>query len=134
MNSFDAATCNLEKQLHALGQVRLLQVLRDSSGTQRQRLLDQLLSIDLSLLGEMQCMEKSLSDTVAADRVNLARTPSQVVRQPKTAADLEQWQAARRTGEMLLQSGRVAVVTVAGGQGTRLGFDQPKGMYPIGPV
>lgn len=134
MNSFDAATSNLEQQLHALGQIRLLQVLRESSGTQRQRLLDQLLAIDLSLLSEMPCAEKSLTDTATADRVNLARTPSQVVRQPKTPTDLEQWQAARRTGEMLLQSGQVAVVTVAGGQGTRLGFDQPKGMYPIGPV
>ncbi len=26
------------------------------------------------------------------------------------------------------------MVVVAGGQGSRLGFDQPKGMYPIGPV
>ena len=34
----------------------------------------------------------------------------------------------------LLDAGRVAVVIVAGGQGTRLGFDGPKGTYPIGPV
>jgi UDP-N-acetylglucosamine pyrophosphorylase len=37
-------------------------------------------------------------------------------------------------GERLLRGGRVAVVIVAGGQGTRLGFDGPKGCYPIGPV
>ncbi len=37
-------------------------------------------------------------------------------------------------GAELLSSGKVAALTVAGGQGTRLGFDGPKGTYPITPV
>ncbi len=37
-------------------------------------------------------------------------------------------------GELCLTEGRVGVVLVAGGMGTRLGFEQPKGMFPIGPV
>lgn len=37
-------------------------------------------------------------------------------------------------GETALRAGRVACVMVAGGQGTRLGFDGPKGAYPIGPL
>lgn len=37
-------------------------------------------------------------------------------------------------GAVALQRGRVAVVLVAGGQGSRLGSDQPKGCYPITPV
>ena len=37
-------------------------------------------------------------------------------------------------GEQCLSEGRVGVVLVAGGMGSRLGFEQPKGMFPIGPV
>ena len=41
---------------------------------------------------------------------------------------------AAAAGQEVLAAGRVGVILVAGGQGTRLGFDHPKGMYPIGPV
>jgi len=37
-------------------------------------------------------------------------------------------------GEKALRADRVAVVAVAGGQGTRLQYDHPKGMYPITPL
>ena len=33
-----------------------------------------------------------------------------------------------------MRAGQVGAILVAGGQGTRLGFDHPKGMFPIGPV
>ena len=43
-------------------------------------------------------------------------------------------QAAIECGEHAIRSGKIAMILVAGGQGTRLGFDQPKGMFRIGPV
>jgi UDP-N-acetylglucosamine/UDP-N-acetylgalactosamine diphosphorylase len=42
--------------------------------------------------------------------------------------------ADRQAGEQSLARGEVAVLLVAGGQGSRLGFDKPKGMFPIGPI
>ncbi len=41
---------------------------------------------------------------------------------------------ARKLGEQLVRDGKVAAFTVAGGQGTRLGYDGPKGMYPATPI
>lgn len=41
---------------------------------------------------------------------------------------------ARAAGLEMIRAGKVAALTVAGGQGTRLGFDGPKGTLPIGPA
>ncbi len=41
---------------------------------------------------------------------------------------------ARAQGEAIIRAGKVAAFTVAGGQGSRLGFDGPKGKYPAGAV
>jgi len=42
--------------------------------------------------------------------------------------------SARAIGEGALRRGELAVLLVAGGQGSRLGFDKPKGLFPVGPV
>lgn len=41
---------------------------------------------------------------------------------------------ARDRGKRAIAAGHLGVVVVAGGQGTRLGFGHPKGMFPVGPV
>ncbi|MCH7884451.1 MAG: UDPGP type 1 family protein [Planctomycetes bacterium] len=41
---------------------------------------------------------------------------------------------ASQRGRELIAAGKVAAFTVAGGQGTRLGFDGPKGALPVTPI
>ena len=41
---------------------------------------------------------------------------------------------ARRAGEESMRAVQVGVLLAAGGQGSRLGYDGPKGCFPIGPI
>ena len=54
--------------------------------------------------------------------------------QPSNADQRGKYDQARQLGEKLISQGKVAAFVVAGGQGTRLGFDGPKGNFPISPV
>ena len=57
--------------------------------------------------------------------------------QPPPVITLEEQSSSREAfleGEHCLSEGRVGIVLAAGSMGTRLSFEQPKGMFPIGPV
>lgn len=97
-------------------------------GAQIQRLdLDRLFSmIDLLVLGS------GSDDSHEIDPARVA--PVDVRRLPQTDSERVSRRHAAERGEAALAAGEVAAVLVAGGQGTRLGFDAPKGTYPIGPV
>jgi len=127
-DSIDFAS--LTKRLEANGQAHVLQFWDELNGAQRVRLATQIESIDLELLAKLIAGEDEKPDFTAMAR---RATAPPAVKSDGTGAT---WTSAeaKEQGEQALASGRVAAVIVAGGQGTRLGFDQPKGMFPIGPV
>jgi UDP-N-acetylglucosamine/UDP-N-acetylgalactosamine diphosphorylase len=74
----------------------------------------------------------ALHEAPTADLAGLAPAPFEPL--PENGGDPAVWAAARAAGEAALRAGRVAAFTVAGGQGTRLGYDGPKGTFPVTPV
>ena len=53
---------------------------------------------------------------------------------PENAEQKTLYGKAFKHGEVLIRNGRTAAFTVAGGQGTRLGYDGPKGTLPVSPI
>ena len=60
--------------------------------------------------------------------------PAPSIAHPKNGGNPRVWTRARTVGEEALSCSKVGVLTVAGGQGTRFGYDGPKGTYPISPL
>jgi UDP-N-acetylglucosamine/UDP-N-acetylgalactosamine diphosphorylase len=122
----------LSATLKTYGQEHLLRFWPELSDTSRQQLLTQLQEIDWAdldkLIKEYVLGAKKLETDLSK------ATPAPYYPLVPAAADRELYERARNHGETLLKAGKVAGFTVAGGQGTRLGFDAPKGTFPIGPI
>ncbi|MCD7896068.1 MAG: UDPGP type 1 family protein [Planctomycetaceae bacterium] len=95
----------------------------------RERLLDDLARIDFAWV---EARRKDLKAGAAGPGGEIF--PAPVVELPKTDADRQQFAKAKAVGEDALRQGKAAAFLVAGGQGTRLGFNGPKGAFPVGPV
>jgi UDP-N-acetylglucosamine/UDP-N-acetylgalactosamine diphosphorylase len=98
----------------------------------RSRLLDEAAEIDL---GEVDRLVRSLVTVAGTPGVDLeGLAPAPYERLPARGGNAPNWAKAKAVGETALRAGRVAAFTVAGGQGTRLGYDGPKGTFPVTPV
>jgi UDP-N-acetylglucosamine/UDP-N-acetylgalactosamine diphosphorylase len=93
----------------------------------RERLRAQLSEVDLHQLREL--FHGKVAEENWADLAKRAHTPP-----ARKLTDQLSAEQADEAGLKALAAGHVAVVIVAGGQGSRLGFEHPKGMYSIGPV
>jgi len=116
---------DLMRRLRAAGQEHVLRRWDGLNDDERRELLSQVQGLDLDQLRRLY-----------ADRDRAYTPPSwDAIRPvPVVPADSPDNPRYRRLGEESLRRGEVAVLVVAGGQGTRLGFDRPKGMFPLGPV
>jgi len=115
---------DLRVRLKQYGQEHVLTWWDDLSGDERTDLVEQLRALDLPLLQRLYDRRTERFNPPALERI---APPPMVRLDPKD-------EHTRSRGENALANGEIAVLMVAGGQGSRLGSDEPKGMFPIGPV
>lgn len=120
---------DLLKQLKPHGQEHLLTHWSQLSPTEREQLAAEIRDIDFPRIAKLAKGESKSEDWGALSA--RAKSPRAIRLQGPAEFSAD---AARKRGEEALKAGEVGAILVAGGQGTRLGFDHPKGMYPIGPV
>ncbi len=119
----------LRSRFEFAGQGHVFRFVDDLDEARLGRLLAQAESIDLDEVALLAALPRS------ADPAGIVTPPGdELVALGDAAAAASRRAAARERGLAMLADGQVAVVIAAGGQGTRLGSDRPKGMYPCGPI
>jgi UDP-N-acetylglucosamine/UDP-N-acetylgalactosamine diphosphorylase len=130
VKSADQWRRELEPELAKYGQQHLLSHWRELNDRQQDQLIGEILPVNFHQVA-LQYQNARATD----DWSSLARQaePPVAFRLSGVGNQIAE-DKARAAGEAALRCGEVGAILVAGGQGTRLGFDQPKGMYSIGPV
>ena len=124
---------SVEDRLRPAGQGRLADALDRLSGDGREHLRAEIEALDLDLVGRL--VEGLVGGDEPAVRGEIAPpAPDALIALPRTDEERARDARARSAGEELLREGAVAAVLLAGGQGTRLGFDGPKGLFPFAPI
>ncbi len=123
---------SLVERLSRHGQGHLLKWWGVLGNDERSRLAGEIEGIDFDQLDALiaDLVREEKPAVPDAERVE----PIEVHRLPQTDGERVARRHVAECGAAVLAAGEVGVVLVAGGSGTRLGFDGPKGTYPIGPV
>ncbi|MFP4282876.1 MAG: UTP--glucose-1-phosphate uridylyltransferase [Opitutales bacterium] len=127
-----ADTVALRKKFEAAGQGHVFAHWEGLDERSREQLVAQAAEIDLK---ETRLLFETLVEGDAAAGTSLeGLAPAPYEAHPDHGGDAARWAAMKAKGEDALRAGRVAAFVVAGGQGTRLGYDGPKGTFPVTPV
>lgn len=116
----------------AAGQGQVFMFWNELTPAGRESLLAQAAEIDLEEVARLH--RKLVVEKHAVTGSIAGLEPAPFEPRPEHGGDPAKWARARAAGEEALRAGRVAAFTVAGGQGTRLGYDGPKGTFPVTPV
>lgn len=110
-----------QAKLEKYGQQHVLKYYDELSGGEKEALIDQIEATDMSIL-EACLHRESLTEKGEI-------TPLAAMQLDEVASNRESFTA---TGLEAIRAGKVGAVLLAGGMGTRLGSDAPKGMFNVG--
>ena len=113
---------NAKKKLKEYGQEHLLRYYDTLSDEEKASLLSEIEATDFSVL-------TALDQKPEAEQEGQVFEPLGAVTMAEIASREDEFRAA---GLQAIRECRTGAVLLAGGQGTRLGFDHPKGMYNMG--
>jgi len=131
MNSEEAFE-SIKTMLQTHNQSHLLAFWEQLDTAGRENLVAQIEQLDFAKVDDWVAnyVKKPVSADVTADFAP-ARSYSSVPADPEQQ---RKYRKAIELGRKLISAGKVAAFVVAGGQGTRLGLDGPKGNLPVSPV
>ncbi|MGI9516231.1 MAG: UTP--glucose-1-phosphate uridylyltransferase [Pirellulaceae bacterium] len=124
-------TSHIRDRLADHGQVHLLQFVDELENGQLHQLIEQIETLDLDQIADLH---KSFGQPQQWSDLAARAEPPLAVRLNDSGDSPFTRDEAIQRGQQLLADNKVAVIIVAGGQGSRLGFHHPKGMFPLGPV
>ena len=116
-------------KLEAAKQSHLLRFWDELNEQQQQQLVDQIAGFDFDQVQKLFLGKDKQQDW--GELASRAELPPAITLDQFQG---EEYESAVAAGESAIGNGEVAMILVAGGQGSRLGFDHPKGMFPIGPL
>lgn len=118
---------NLNTTKHVLkkfNQEHLLDFFDELTFEQQQQLLSEIHCIDFENINNLY-LQSYMDDSISFDRISPLPYIS------KSNLSREEILHFSQVGNNIIKNGNLAVITLAGGQGTRLGYKGPKGSYEI---
>ncbi|MDR1435526.1 MAG: UTP--glucose-1-phosphate uridylyltransferase [Puniceicoccales bacterium] len=128
---------NLQREVfekfESYGQGHIFRFWDELNADERLNLCRQAARLNLAHLSEIAdaLLER---DRDAQPKPEVSLLPANYIGLPSDETTLCRWEDAYNLGEQILSEGRIAAFTAAGGQGTRLGFEGPKGTFSVTPV
>lgn len=110
--------------LKKYNQEHILEFFNELTDSEKETLLSQINSINFEKIKQLY-IHSTMDDSISFDRIS----PIPFVEKSKLSK--EEIDNYSKIGNEAINNGKLAIITLAGGQGTRLGYKGPKGSYEI---